>query len=428
MQKYTFFPKHANIFLDRIKQNGFFCVISAIKKIIMKKVLLLVAICLLTAKATAQNEKKVLKDVDQMIAQRQYLSAYQLLDNFDPNNDNIAVVLKKEHIVLNFFSQSIMHRMFSLADLKEGESLDESRQNFESGEIIVFDADSLILRLLARNPNNSDLLDGHARYHQSVLDDYDHDVWMSSLDSTCLELFQKGSDKRSATAASQLGLYYTLLEDYPSALPQYRRAISLCDTAWGDYYNIGIVEYYTEQYTEAIQHLLRAYEGYTNPALKSDAARVIGIIYDEHLNNPDKALKYFQLAISANANNVYNNAYLLKFHLTHKNYSLAETTLATGWMMAAEGGSPFEDCSLLMNLCRQYDYTVPLVDFLTKTLSKADNNFILGITDLYLGQLLENETDAISHLRSAIEHFRQEEAPDDFLNSLQELINERSSK
>jgi hypothetical protein len=81
-----------------------------------------------------------------------------------------------------------------------------------------------------------------------------------------------------------------------------------------------------------------------------------------------------------------------------------------------------------MNLCRQYDYTAPLVDFLTKTLSKADNNFILGITDLYLGQLLEDETDAISHLRSAIEHFRQEEAPDDFLNSLQELIKERSSK
>ena len=101
----------------------------------MKKVLLLAAICLVTFNVIAQNEKNVLKNADQMIANRQYLSAYQLLDNFDPNNDNIAVVLKKEHIVLNYFSQSIMHKIFSLSDLKEGESLNEIRQNFETGDI-----------------------------------------------------------------------------------------------------------------------------------------------------------------------------------------------------------------------------------------------------------------------------------------------------
>lgn len=378
--------------------------------------------------ATAQNDKELLKKADRMIAQRQYLSAYQLLDEADPSNDRAAMMLKKEHIVLNYFSQSIMHRCFSLADLQEDESLDSLRANFSMGNIFTFDADSLTIRLLANNPDNKELLDGHALYHQAILDDYDYDVWTNSLDSLCFNLLGKACDKGSHSAASQLGNYYTYFDDYPSAIPYFQRAIALCDTAWGDHYNLGILQYYGEQHSDAVTHLLRAFDGYKAPSLKADAARILGLIYDENLNEPKEALKYLQLAVDINSSDFYNHAFLLKYRLSHKELSLAESTLATAWSLAIDGNEPFNACNFLMSACSEYNYTAPLIDLLKKSLTRTNDHFALGISELYLGQLLENNDDAVTHLRNAITHFQHEEAPDSFLDSLRQLIDERSGK
>ena len=124
----------------------------------MKKTLFLSIALLSVVSVFAQNEKAVLQKADRLIAQRQYATAYSLLDEFDPTNDCPAVLLQKENIMLNYFVQSINHMVFSLQDLKPGDNLDSIRANFESGTMIPFMADSLLKRLIAKSPDDCALL------------------------------------------------------------------------------------------------------------------------------------------------------------------------------------------------------------------------------------------------------------------------------
>ena len=117
--------------------------------------------------AQAQNERTTLKKAEGLVAQRQYASAFAMLDALDPANDRPAVLAMKADIVLHYFAQSMNHMVFSLVDLKKGESLDSVRINFEMGDAFAFDVDSLSRRLLAAHPGDQSLLATHAAYHKA---------------------------------------------------------------------------------------------------------------------------------------------------------------------------------------------------------------------------------------------------------------------
>ena len=79
--------------------------------------------------AQAQSERATLKKAEGLVAQRQYASAFAMLEALDPANDRPAVLAMKADIVLHYFAQSMNHMVFSLVDLKKGESLDSVRRS-----------------------------------------------------------------------------------------------------------------------------------------------------------------------------------------------------------------------------------------------------------------------------------------------------------
>lgn len=397
----------------------------------MKHLVLILLALLLGIGAMAQSESSILKKADKMIAKRQYESAFQLLESFDPANDRVEVLLKKEDILLNYFVQSINHRIFSLRNLEKGETLNSARTNFQQGVLYPFDADSLLRRLLSREPGNCRLLAGYAQYYNALLNDYNYEMWIEYIDSACLATLTKATSGPCANgdACYLVGLYYNLNDDPASAMNYYRQATLLSDTCWNAIFNLGVLEYDMEQYPQAVEHLRRAYHGYPASSanvFKADAARALGIIYTDHLNNPDSAMYYLQKAVETDSSNFNNHAFLLRHHLLQGS-GQAPALLRKCWNMALEGESSFSDAHYTIGLCVDNGHANTATTFLKQTLASSTQNYERALCNLFLGQLAEDTAEAVDYLQKSIKLFQIESAPDTFISSIRELIEERQT-
>lgn len=374
--------------------------------------------------AQAQNERATLKKAEGLVAQRQYASAFAMLDALDPANDRPAVLAMKADIVLHYFAQSMNHMVFSLVDLKKGESLDSVRRNFEMGDAFAFDVDSLSRRLLASHPGDQSLLATHAAYHKALLDDYGDDLWMSYLTLECKALLQQATE--SVDACSQMGYLYTsdaAMAD--SAACYFRRAVALCDTLWEAHYNLGVMEYQLGHNDKALAHLERAWKGYRAPRLKGDAARVMAIIYDQALNNTAKAERYYRQAVADDSTDVTSWGFLLDFLLRQQSaQGDVQPVLRSGWHAAVQSDNPFDETGYIIGQCMKNEKGSMAVAFLQSRCNETKDDFELGICHLYLFQLMEKGGEDIAHLRKAVECFEREGAPENFLNSLREALKE----
>lgn len=374
--------------------------------------------------AQAQNERATLKKAEGLVAQRQYASAFAMLDELDPTNDRPAVLAMKADIVLHYFAQSMNHMIFSLVDLKKGEILDSVRINFEMGDAFAFDVDSLSRRLLATHPGDQSLLATHAAYHKALLDDYGDDLWMTYLTPECKALLQQATE--SAEACFQMGYFYTSDESTAdSAAYYFRRAVALRDTLWEAHYNLGVMEYQLGNNDKALAHLERAWKGYRVPRLKGDAARVMAIIYDQELNNAAKAERYYRQAVADDSTDVTSWGFLLDFLLRQSAaQDDALPVLRSGWHAAAQSDNLFDETGYIIGQCVKNEKGSMAIAFLESRCNEAKEDFELGICHLYLFQLMEKGDEAVAHLRKAIECFERDEAPKDFLKWLRDTLEE----
>jgi len=372
--------------------------------------------------AQAQSERATLKKAEGLVAQRQYASAFAMLEALDPANDRPAVLAMKADIVLHYFAQNINHMVFSLVDLKKGESLDSVRRNFEMGDVFTFDVDSLSRRLLATHPGDQSLLATHAAYHKALLDDYGDDLWMTYLTPQCKALLQQATE--SADACSQMGYFYTSDEaTADSAAYYFRHAVALRDTLWEAHYNLGVMEYQLGHNDKALAHLERAWKGYRVPRLKGDAARVMAIIYDQALNNASKAERYYRQAVADDSTDVTSWGFLLDFLLRQQSaQDDVQPVLRSGWHAAVQSDNPFDETGYIIGQCMKNEKGSMAIAFLQSRCDEAKEDFELGICHLYLFQLMEKGGEDVAHLRKAIECFEREEAPEDFLNSLRDTL------
>ena len=389
---------------------------------------LLVLSVLFPALLMAQNETSTLKKAEQMVASRQYASAYRLLDEYDPSNDNIAVLLKKEEIVLKYFAQSMMHRFFSLKDLNDGETLQSVRQGFETGDMFSFDVDSLIRRLLVSHSGDCRLLSGYACFCEALLNDYDEEIWSASFDAGLMR--QAASEKcNSASACYQMGLYHDYERRPDSAATFYRRATKLCDTMWHAFYNLGIAEgFRLSMTTQGVDDLHKALHGYTAPVFKADAARVLGILYDESIHNTDSAAKYYNMAVEIDGNSYTNRVILAAFFASHDNPK-TYNAINNAWKTAWDADYSMDDFyTMLVTVSERAGNSKAVCDFLKQKLNKSDDVYEQGLCCLFLGKFVEDGSSAVNYLRDAIIHFRQVDAPEAFIEALQEEIDERSGR
>jgi hypothetical protein len=100
------------------------------------------------------NTTQILKEADSLILLGKFNSAFIVLRDADPSNNNPSIALKKSRIALDYFVSAIMHHMFAFIDLKPGENISDYRGKAGSYSMYELEIDSIMTKLIKTYPKN----------------------------------------------------------------------------------------------------------------------------------------------------------------------------------------------------------------------------------------------------------------------------------
>jgi len=248
------------------------------------------------------------QDVEQLVENRQYNTAFKSLEKSDPTNINPEVVIQKVDLAINYFVTSIMHQVFAFKDLRRGEDLLEIRGTEGNYDMYNFPVDTILLDLIETYPQNMDLhrslgmyyFDAHYRYG---------DQWLIPKDSL-INLFRdhfqialiNGSYDHESIYI--IGFASLLQENYLKAVEFFNQSIELKEDQPMCHYNLAYAYMALDEWVDGLFHAHRAMELYEDNKWKGDAARMVAISYDE-LGNLPKSLDFFRQSNLLNPNNYY---------------------------------------------------------------------------------------------------------------------------
>ena len=260
----------------------------------MKKSFFILAFSILALASVAQND--TLAMAQQLIQKKKYESAMNLLQCADSNNNRPDYVIAKTELVLNYFVTSIMHQFFALKDLKPNEDVDDYRGLSGNYSLIYFAPDSLLKRLKTIYPDNYLLYKTLGDFYRSVDNNYGN--WLS--DSVLDYMYENYDiayhhgvfDEKSLFC---LGYYHLLNQAYEKSIPFFLKSLELNPQNADCHYNVAYAYIYAEKPDLAVPHVKKSFTLYKDNNLKSDAARMLGVIYFQRKDYVS-ALKYFRKA------------------------------------------------------------------------------------------------------------------------------------
>ncbi|UYZ58308.1 tetratricopeptide repeat protein [Hymenobacter latericus] len=223
----------------------------------------------------AQTEAAVLARAEALIGQKKYESAYRALEQFDPKNAHVAVVLKKEAIALNYYLLSLNLEVFGLRDLGPGEQVAQLRGKPGKYGSYQLPVAQVLGALKRRHPTDYrlDLGLGHYYYtlqqcgcgRQRFADD---------------ELLQKAQQYYAAAHAHQQEDYesrfatgFMLLREkqLAAAVPELERSVALNAQYPNAHYNLAYAYAALGRPAEALPHARQAAALYQVAEYKADA-------------------------------------------------------------------------------------------------------------------------------------------------------------
>ncbi|MBQ6726067.1 MAG: tetratricopeptide repeat protein [Bacteroidales bacterium] len=256
---------------------------------------------------------------EELISQKKYLSAYKMLDKYDPKNEKSVIFLKKVDIVQNYFLFNIMNQIFCLDDIPLDKTVEELRGNEEASECssVMFAIDTIAQRLLEKEPNNCLLYKCLGEYYNSAADRFG-DNWLDSKSASQLDLrirarknllkaeeFGCNDDK----LFSDIALTYMYEELFSDARGYLKKAIACSrDTVADYYYNLAVAHYFDQNngdIQQAIHNAAIAARHYTRPDMLSDAYFMLGSCY-LRTNDYQQALQNFKQAEKLHPGQYYN--------------------------------------------------------------------------------------------------------------------------
>lgn len=345
-------------------------------------------IFLLPLSIFAQTEQDVLAKSNQLVAQKQYVTAFQTLEKFDPRDTKPDIVLAKEDIALNYFVTSIMHQMFGLKNLKPNENVYQYRGQAGTSDMFVFKIDSVLNQLITKYPDNYKLYNGLGMYYEEVHEKYPN--WLIPADSV-LKLFKQNYEKVIDHQAGTYKTYYgaglanLYLKNNAAAIPLFIKSTEINGTALNanSFYNLAYAYINNDQLKEALPYAKKSIELYNDKSFRGDAARMAGDICHD-LDDQANALHYYELANQIDPGNYYTLKKLLPLYLKTGN-SKSSAVLAQFYKLDPENPQTYNDLKEIYGRTPQglitfYNTRLPLY----KKNAKAEGSLYFYLTQAYL--------------------------------------------
>ncbi len=341
----------------------------------------------------AKSQSTVLTEAQSLISSKKYQSAYEVLEQADPQNTNPELTIEKVNLVLDYFVSSVMHRMFALKDLLPNEKVESYRGKQGAYTLFKFAPDSVLNRLIKTHPRNYKLRMALGHYYQEVHLNYG-DQWLEA-DSLVLKKLLT-----NYTLAYQHGVYdywslygmgytYLLQEDYPQAITYLLLSLQLKGDFASGNYNLAYAYFNTAQYEKSIIYAARAIGKYENIDYKTDAIRLTGLSYLQ-LNDSVNAYRCYQQADELQPNNYFTLQSLLSLSFNMKPEVVSELT-EQYFQLAPENPTIYQD---LMGIY----WTANKIDMLLQFFDQQHDNYtknavVNGNLYFYSGVILYDTKD-----------------------------------
>lgn len=256
---------------------------------------------------------------EELISQKKYLSAYQLLDKYDPKNEKSVIFLKKVDIVQNYFLFNIMNQIFCLDDIPIDKDVYELRGREEASgcSSVLFAIDTIAQRLLEKEPNNCLLYRCLGEYYNSAADRFG-DNWLDNTSASQLDLRIRARKNllkaeefgcKDDKLFSDIALTYMYEELFSDARTYLSKAIAHSrDTVADYYYNLAVAYYFDENngdIQQAIANVTIAARHYTREDMLADSYFMLGNCY-MRTDDYTQALQWLKKAEKINPGQYYN--------------------------------------------------------------------------------------------------------------------------
>lgn len=271
----------------------------------------LLAGLLLTAQlATGQTtpSNPLVQQAEKLVQEKKYESAYKLLDKADPKNLQPEVLLAKERVVLENYLMSMNHRMFALKDLQPSETVQQLRGKAGNYSMYSLDIPLELNRLSKKYPTNYALAKGLGDYYYAT--QQCHCGERDKSDAQLLGLVLRYYTDAHAHGLGDYMSYYAVgyaqvvQKHAAESLPAFQKSIELDPKYPTSHYNLAYALMELDRPAEAIPEARAAYELYTIPALKADAARMLGYLYAVQ-KQPEEAQKAYQQSLALQPQNYH---------------------------------------------------------------------------------------------------------------------------
>lgn len=313
-----------------------------------------------------KKTKEVLKKCDDLIEAKKYESAFNSLNS---GIEDEYIIAKKIEVCTNYFSQSIMHQMFCLSDLEEGQTLYDVRTGDGSFNMIMTDPVEMVEEYVSEKGEKPILNYALGIYYSSVLNCYGSN-WLITTDEiiqNMINYYQKALDQKCYTSysLSELAVSYIRSGDYDKGNQIYERKKALKEKfTFEDTYNYGYVCFLKQDYEKALPLLLQSVKDYSdNPDYLFDAYYVLSALYINTSKYED-CEKVLQNCISIYENDyrIYNRQIIL--YAIQKDKSKILTASQKLFSMAPQNPSAPQ-----MIMQNYFDYGVQewLIEFFTET-------------------------------------------------------------
>ncbi len=280
-------PKRNQRFLFSLEKHPIFRnnILMKTKKFLFIILLAFCAVNLFAQKNAYEGADKktlvALENADKLIEQRQYATAFGSL-----SLDNEYFIAKKIEIATNYFIQSLMHTMFILENLEEGQDLMELRKNLTGTyNMTYFDPAKIIQEYVEKNGEKPILDYALGLYYSDVLRRY-QGRWLISdeeLVNNTITYLLKAYEKDcwDAWSMSELAYAYMKNGDYQTAIKYYTVKLDQKEEfSIDDDYNFALCNFFCGNYLPAQQYMEKSIKNYeNNPDYLYDTYWVLSAIY-----------------------------------------------------------------------------------------------------------------------------------------------------
>lgn len=366
----------------------------------IKKVL---TILMLFATGLSFSQQQILDSANKLIEKRQYLSAYQLLNEADPGNSIPGVAIAKTSLVLEYYVRSVMHVSFALADLEPDQQLNELRSSEGNFDLFIFSPDTVLNNLIEIYPENYELHKSLGNFYHDVHLKYGSN-WIIP-DSMLVVRFMKNygeafeNEVYDARSLYGLGYAFLLYQQYQQSIKFFVMSIELDPENPSAYYNLAYAFLYNNEKEKAIASALKAMELYQYAPYAAESARIAAVAYAE-MDRPKKALEFYR-----KANEIYPDDYYTLRPLLAMEVQLGDTAFPrrTENFLALSPANPsiYQD---LMHIYWRNGKQDLLINFLEnrKNVYRSDTNVVANL-HFFIGKIQHDKGDSTL----SIQNFRE---------------------